>query len=79
MYIFCMKNRINNKRYQNKPRIVRELSKRGDEILKMTVKDVVKEYGSGGHVILPKNLVGKYVIIIYNPGVEEDGKSNNRT
>lgn len=44
----------------------------GEEIILFEAKKLVKPSGTGGHVILPKNLINKYVKIIYKK--EKKGK-----
>jgi len=44
----------------------------GEEIILFEAKKLVNPSGTGGHVILPKKLVNKYVKIIYKK--ERKGK-----
>lgn len=48
-----------------KPEITVSLIKSGNVITEMVVKKVVKATGSGAHVVLPGELRGKYVTVIY--------------
>ena len=50
---------------QTKPRIITSLIKQEDEIVELVIKDVVKPIGRTGYVSVPKELIGKYVTIIY--------------
>ena len=50
----------------NKARIVQEYTKLDGHIVKIVIKDVVKPHGGSGYVSVPKELIGKYVIISYS-------------
>lgn len=51
---------------QNKPRIVDEYVKEGNKVVKAIIKDTVKVLGGSGYVAVPKEMIGKYVTVIYN-------------
>lgn len=57
MFIHCMK--------KTRPTIQQEITNNKNRIMQMTIKEVVKEFGNGGHVLIPKELIGKYVVISY--------------
>jgi len=51
---------------QDKARIVQEYSKLNGDVVKLVIKDIVKTHGGSGYVSVPKELVGKYVTVVYD-------------
>ena len=52
------------------------ITKEGKKIIEYQMKKLVTKIGTGGHVVLPKDLVGKYVEVYYleEKKLKQEGK-----
>lgn len=61
---------------KSKTRITRKLLTQDDDIIEMDILDEVKTLGRSGYVSVPKQLIGKKVVIHYKRG--ENATKNSK-
>jgi len=57
---------------KNKPEITRKVIK-GNKIIELEIKKIVKKMGGSGYISVPAELIGKRVLILY----KEEKRENN--